>query len=103
VTDAFVWAGSTFGPDNLVETSDDTHVAAELKKISVKGAVNGTRFHAGVDTIGTTLAGGKIGSITVGGPADVTSVFAAETLPRTAKLDGVQVVTATDPRFESAA
>ena len=98
VTTASVRAGWNYGPDNAPNTVDDTAAVGVINRLSVRGSVIGSQFWAGADTSGAPLTGGMIRSIAIRS-ADPNTRFVAATVPRAVRIDGITIITATDPRF----
>ena len=108
VTSADIYAGASAGPDGILGTADDTFSAALFGSLTIGGNVASSLFIAGGSfpvTSGlalsslTLLKGGVFHTVTVKGTADPSTHFLAAKLPKTAKIAGATIKTATDPRF----
>ncbi len=103
-----ILAGANFGADGVLGGGDDTFAAGSINAVRVGGAVTGSVIAAGLDLVDdillngndVLLPGGVIKSLLVTGIADPASRFLAAGLPVKAKVGGVAVVTAADPRFQ---
>jgi Bacterial Ig-like domain (group 3)/FG-GAP-like repeat len=102
-----ILAGTGFGADGKLGGGDDTYAGGSIKSVHIGGAVDSSLIAAGLDPIDSVylngndvlIGGSDIGSLTVGGALSSDSHVLATTVPTKAKIDGVSVTTAGDPRF----
>ena len=107
VSAARIFAGANAGPDNVLDTADDSYAAAVIDSIRIDGSDTSSVIAAGaappaggtINTGLTLLPGGRIKSVTVRGAVGQDSRFLAALIPVTALLAGARVAPATDPHF----
>jgi uncharacterized protein with beta-barrel porin domain len=108
IASAAIYAGADTGPDDVLGTADDAYTAASIGVLYIGGDDTSTLIAAGAAPIsgGTINSGikllpkGSIVSITLRGTANDDSRFLARYLQRIVKLNGVKVLTASDPHFQ---
>jgi parallel beta-helix repeat protein len=113
LTSTQVFSGATLGSDGRfggTAGAADTFGAGSIGKLAVSGAITGSLVAAGLNPVDSGLVDGngvvvggaasRIKSVSSKGPTDPTTVFVAGLFPKKAKLGGVSVLTAADPRFD---
>lgn len=112
---SMILAGANLGLDQVIGglgPSADTFGAGSIGAVSIGGFVDASILGAGLDPFGEIFHNGNdvviggttspLKSLTITGTANVSSYFRAGLLPKTAKIAGVTVNTATDARFNDA-
>lgn len=115
VRNGHILAGADLGADGRfggTGANKDLFFQGQMKKASVKGGVFNSIIAVGLDPINGVFADGndvvtgknrsELTSLSVKGPADEGSLFAAGQFKKTVKVNGTKILPAGDPRFLTA-